>query len=79
MLYVTTLKNFFLPIFAVYFVVYAYLGIYWIFMQEQSFAFVYLFCQVLLPILKLYENAYLSFTLCMLKMHNNSNIHKVSA
>ena len=54
----------------------AYLDIYWIFMQEQSFAFVHLFYQVLLPTLKLYENAYLSFTLCMLKMHNNSNIHK---
>lgn len=24
----------------------------------------------------MYENAYLSFALCMLKMHNNSNIHK---
>lgn len=48
-------------------------------MQEQSFAFVYLFCQVLLPTLKLYENAYLSFTLCMLKMHNNSNKHKAFA
>lgn len=79
MLYVTTLKNFFLPIFAVYFVVYAYLDIYWIFMQEQSFAFVYPFCQVLLPTLKIYKNAYLSFILCMLKMYNNSNIHKAFA
>ena len=48
-------------------------------MQEQSFAFVYPFCQVLLPTLKIYKNAYLFFTLCMLKMHNNSNIHKAFA
>lgn len=48
-------------------------------MQIASLVYAYLFCQVLLLILKLYENAYLSFTLCMLKMHNNSNIHKVFA
>lgn len=79
MLYVTPLKNFFFRFYAVYFVVSVYLGLYWIFMQEQSFAFVYPFCQVLLPTLKIYKNAYLSFTLCMLKMHNNSNIHKAFA
>ena len=76
MLYVTTLKNFFFR-----FLRFILLCMFtWVctgyLCKYNLLLYVYLFYQVLLPTLKSYENAYLSFTLCMLKMHNNSNIHK---